>query len=251
MALLALLEQERGWARPLIVEHEQLAVQLAAERVRGALGEVLDEARGQVIVGSQIAPPAGLIAELLSSAVVSVVRARMLAGEGASLVDLAPSLMEHVIEPYLGTGTQLADAASSPSRAVVAAGEARVLPVGARPRVLRALEAILFVPGLSGRDLEVAVTGKDREGSRIWQLLKSLEQRGLIENARVGGVCCQPNVWRLTSYGHRALQLLDGTDAAAARPRERARRAGLRHLSPRPAARPVIRSVRTRGSAAA
>ncbi len=121
--------------------------------MQGALGEVLDAARGQVIVGSQLAPPASVLAELLACAVVSVIRARMLTGDGVPLVGLAPSLMEHVIEPYLAAGAQLADHARDPGRPARAAGEATVLPLRAHPRVILTLRVIAATPGLSSRQV--------------------------------------------------------------------------------------------------
>ena len=163
MALLAFLEQERGWARPLIVEREELTVELAARRLQAALGEVLDAARGQVIVGSRLAPPTSVIADLLACAVVSVIRARMLTGDDVPLAGLAPSLMEHVIEPYLAAGAQLADQARDPGRPARAAGEATVLPLRAHPRVILTLRVIAATPGLSSRQVSERV---NTEGDR-------------------------------------------------------------------------------------
>ncbi len=208
VALLAFLDEEPGWARPLILEAQDVALSEASLRVHEALGAVLNAGRGQVIVGSQLMPPTSLIAELLSCAVLSVIRARMLAGDRAPLVELAPSLMEFIVEPYLGAGAERADQASAPMRVVRVPREARVLPVRAHPRIVHVLRVIAATPGLSSRDIELAVSAKDTRGRRISEVLKPLRQRGLIENARVGQLPRHTNAWHLTSYGQRALELV-------------------------------------------
>ena len=82
----------------------------------------MDAGRGQVIVGSQLTPPTTLIAELLSTAVLSVIRARMLAADPEPLTALAPSLMEFIVEPYLGAGAASADRAQGPVASAARAG---------------------------------------------------------------------------------------------------------------------------------
>ncbi len=192
----------------LICEHQELAVAEATPRVQGALGEVLGAARGQVIVGSQLTPPTGLVAELLCSAVLSVVRARLLAADDTrALTALAPSLMEHVLEPYLAAGAAIADRLADPALPPRAPTEARILPLRAHPRVLLALQVIAASPGLSTRAVEQQLRSRRRGGGELSQVLNPLERRGLIEDTHAGHG--QRKAWRLTAYGHRALVLLD------------------------------------------
>ncbi len=208
LALLSFLDQERGWARTLILEHEQLALSEAAARVHTGLGEVLDAGRGQVIVGSELTPPTSMIAELLSCAVLSVIRARLLAWDRRPLAELAPSLMEHVLEPYLAAGAGLADRIADPSLPPPAPAEAKILPVRSHPRLLLALHAIAATPGLSTRGVELDLRARQWRGRELSQLLGPLEQRGLIENTRP--LASAANAWRLTAYGRRALEIVDG-----------------------------------------
>ncbi len=207
-ALLAFLDREAGWARPLILEDEELAVREATRRVHAALGEVLNAGRGQVIVGSQLTPPTSLVAELLCSAVLSVVRSRMLAAAAAPLVELTPSLMEHVVEPYVGAGAEIADRNADPSLPPRASTEARILPLRAHPRVLLALHMIAANPGGSSRRVELETRARRQRGGELSQVLNTLEQRGLIENRALLGTIPEAKAWHLTAYGRRALELV-------------------------------------------
>jgi AcrR family transcriptional regulator len=78
-AALAFLDEHPQWAQLLVLEAplEGAAVGECTRRVHVALGEVLEHARREVIVGAQLMPPAGLIAELLFGALLSLVRARL------------------------------------------------------------------------------------------------------------------------------------------------------------------------------
>ncbi len=220
LALLGFLDDESGWARPLLLEREQLALNEASRRVHAALAEVLDAGRGQVIVGTQLTPPTSLIAELLCTAALSVIRARMLRSHaGGSLAELAPPLMEHIVEPYLGAGAEIADRISDPSLPARAPGEAKILPLRAHPRALLALRIIATAPGLSTRQVELQLRAKRQRGGELSQLLNPLEQRGLIEDTRSDAVANKARAWRLTLYGRRAVELLRDADPAL-RPRE-------------------------------
>ena len=209
VALLAFLDREPGWARALILEHEDRALAAASRWTQSVLGEVLDAGRGQVIVGSQLTPPTSLIAELLCTALLSVIRPRILVRDGRPLVELAPSLMEHVVEPYLGAGAQIADRSHDPSLPPLASREARILPVRAHPRVLLALRVIAASPGLTTRKVELELRERRQRGGELSQVLNPLRQRGLIENGRAAAESREGNAWTLTRYGHRALELLN------------------------------------------
>ncbi len=195
-----------------------------------ALGEVLDAGRGQVIVGSQLTPPTSLVAELVCTAVLSVVRSRMLAERDEPLIDLAPSMMDGIIEPYFGAGAEIADRLRDPLLPKRVASEAKILPLRAHPRVLLALRVIGANAGVSTRGVEQQVTAERQRGSELSQVLKPLEQRGVIENTRPVGVTHEANAWRLTAYGQRALELL-GIDAGVTHARQAHTESHLRHPS--------------------
>jgi hypothetical protein len=236
--VLECLDAEPQWGRSLILELDDGDVAECARRVHRALAEVLEAGRGEVIVGADLAPPTELIAELVTLAVFSVVRARMLRGRGTPLVELAPALMRFIVVPYLGRGAAKADLvgnaeAESESRAVV-------VPIRPHHRTMLALHVIVSTPGLSDREVATAV-GINPEGGFRSELLRPLKQRGLIENASRGRARREPNAWLMTPYGHRVLEVIADTFAAAHR-REEAE-----VVPGRASARPVPRSVLENG----
>jgi hypothetical protein len=215
--VLECLDAEPQWARLLVLELDDGGVAECARRVHRALGEVLREGRGEVIVGADIAPPTELIAELVTLAVFSVVRARMLKAGRTPLVELAPALMRFIVVPYLGRGAAKADlvgnpAAESESRAVV-------VPIRPHPRTMLALQVIVSTPGLSDREVAAAV-GINPDGGFRSELLRPLRQRGLIENASPGRAAREPNAWVMTLYGLRVLEVIAHSFAAAHRREE-------------------------------
>jgi hypothetical protein len=244
VGVLECLDAERQWGRSLILDRplEDGVLVECARRVHRALGEVLREGRGEVIVGADLAPPTELIAELVTLAVFSIIRGRMLRGPRTRLVELAPALMTFIVVPYLGRGAMKADdlvgnaKAESESRAVV-------VPIRPHPRTMLALHVIVSTPGLSDREVAAAV-GINPEGGFRSELLRPLKQRGLIENASPGRAPREPNAWLLTLYGHRVLEVIADTFAAAHR-REKAE-----VVPGRASARPVPRSTFENGRTA-
>jgi len=244
LAALGFLEDEPQWAHLLILERplEGVSAIECTQRVHDALGEVLNEGRGELIIGAELGPSTTLIAELLALGVLSVIRARMLRGDGSGLVELAPSLMKFILVPYLGRGAAKADLAGEPEPAAQAPARAEVLPIRPHPRTMLALRVIAQAPGLSNREIAVAVGIKPGDKGHASTLLKPLQQRGLIENASLGKAFGESNAWLLTPYGHRVLEVItDGL--AAARLREGAD--GLPgRASPRPLAQPESEHAR-------
>lgn len=217
LALLEFLDAEPHWAHLLILEQplEGTAAFRCAERLHEALADVFELARQELIVGAELAPPAGLLAELLSCAVYSVIRRCILAGTGEALASLAPSLMTHIIEPYLARGAEKADSATSPASAQEGPVEAKVIPIRPHPRVMAALHAINSVPRSSSREVAIAVGLGDKDRRRTSDLLGRLQQRGLIENAnqrRAGRERC---LWLMTPYGRRVLELITASLGSA------------------------------------
>jgi hypothetical protein len=241
VGVLECLDAEPRWGRSLILELDDGGVAECTRRVHRALGEVFREGRGEVIVGADLAPPTELIAELVTLAVFSVVRAQMLRGRRTPLVESASALMRFIVVPYLGRGAAKADLVGSP----MAASESRAVVVPIRPhhRTMLALHVIVSTPRLSDREVATAV-GINPEGGFRSELLRPLRQRGLIENASRGRAPREPNAWLLTLYGHRVLEVIADTFAAAHR-REEAE-----VVPGRASARPVPRSVLENGRTA-
>ena len=215
VALLGFLDQERNWASLLVLQCSQQGTVAAecARDVHDALGEVFEESRAEVIVGAQLAPSTGLIAELVVSAVVSLVRARMLEGDGNPLTELGPALMSFVVEPYLARGAMKADLAGAQPPADQVCPRAEVIPIRPDSRHMQALRAIAATPHRNNREIGIAI-GVEHEGN-VRRLLRTLEQRGLIENTTPRRSRCEPNAWLLTLYGERILEVISRSFTAA------------------------------------
>jgi len=193
--------------------------------VRSALAPVLEEAREEIIIGAEVRPPVGLVAELLTLAVLSVIRAGILRGDGGSLAELEPSLMRHVLEPYLGRGAERADRAGDAREVGSVRPRMEMVPIRPHPRTIQALRVIASAPRLSSREVGRAV-GIDNNSGHISMLLHRLEQRGLIENASSRRTGRQPHTWFLTPYGARVLEVVTHSVSAATGPSHAAARPG-------------------------
>lgn len=216
VALLGFLDDEPQWARLLIIEQSLDGVALleCAQRLEDVLSEVLQEAREELIIGAELAPPAALIAELSAIAVHSVIRRKMLTGSADKLVDLAPSLMTHIAAPYLERGAARADLIGGAAGASAAPVEAKVIPIRPHPRVMAALRSIASAPGSSSREVAIAVGLGAKDRRQTSNLLRRLEQRGLIETANPGRARHEHSSWLLTPYGHRVFGIIADSFAA-------------------------------------
>jgi hypothetical protein len=231
LALLGFLDQEPQWAGLLVLEAPLagVAVRQCTKRVQEALGEVLNEARAEVIVGCELMPSSALIAELLVGGVHSVIRSQMLKGQGRALVQLAPSLMSFIVEPYLGRGAVKADLAGKQAPVGETHTRAEIVPIRPLPRTIHALRLIASVPYLSDREIATTVGINAAKGNDL-KFLRPFEQRGLIENAAHAERAAEPNewlsdlakrrgepnAWLLTPYGRRVLELIaPGFEAGA------------------------------------
>ncbi len=189
------------------------------ERAHNALAPVLEEASEHVIVGAQIKPSSGLIAELLILGALSVIRAHMLRAEGKPLSELAPKLRSEILDPYLGQAAEKLDSAHELGDAHTKLGahepelrqqiseRAEMVPLRPHPRTVLALKAIASAPGLGSRQVGRAVGIEDNSG-HISGLLRRFEQRGLIENASSPQAGSAQRAWLLTPYGQRILEIL-------------------------------------------
>jgi len=216
-ATLAYLDQDANCARVLVLEGfvGGATAVACARRVQSALAPVLREAREEIIIGTQVRPSPGLIAELLTLGVLSIVRSRVLRSDGLALAELEPSLMVHVVEPYVGRGAERADRSARPG-AVRGQRQARMemVPIRPHPRTIQALRVIASAPRLSSREVGRAV-GIENNSGHVSMLLHRLEQRGLIENASAPQTGRQPHTWFLTPYGARVLEVLASSFSAA------------------------------------
>ena len=207
--MLAYLDGDAQGARSLALEAPVAggAALECVRRAQRALGPVLSEAREQIIIGAELRPPTGLIAELVTLGVLSVIRASVLRGDGASLAELEAPLMLHIVEPYLGRGAERADRAVALQPGELAHPRTEIVPIRPHPRTIQVLRAIVSAPRLSSREVGRAV-GIDNNSGHISSLLHRLEQRGLIENVSPRQTARQPHTWFLTPYGHRVLEVL-------------------------------------------
>jgi hypothetical protein len=203
-------------------------------------GDARAASRGAVAVADGTGTPPGLTSELVVGGVFSVIRTSLLEGDGAKLVELAPSLMGFIVAPYLGQtaarlelegrparrgrtipqDTALA-CASEPTRAAAIARTSE-LPIRVTHRTTLVLHAIERTPYANNREIARAA-GITDEGQAS-KLLARLERRGVIENVGVGPARGEPNAWLLTPSGRRAIDLISGRFASGA-PRPRGSRA--------------------------
>ena len=202
-AALAFLEDEPHLAQLLAVDQPQLAVEVLAERLEPALVEVLEAARVELIIGTELRPARALIAELVVCASLSAVRGALSREQRVSLRALAPSLTHAVVDPYLERGAQRADFAAGRVEGPSPAAQAEIQPIRPTRAHLLALGALADTPGLRNREITRSA-GLSGSGEAS-HLLHRLSGRGLIENV---AATSEPKTWALTFYGERVLELL-------------------------------------------
>jgi hypothetical protein len=252
LALLGFLDDEPLWGGVLVLEQPYglpFEGGLAGEcvrRVHRALGVVLEEGRGEVIVGADINPSTALIAELVTLGGLSLIRASMLRRPNTPLVELAPLLMSSIVVPYLGRGAVKADRRGGVDHAEAAVSEvparAAVVPIRPQPHSLLVLRLLASAPLSGNPEIGLATGMASKQASKA---LRLFEQRGLIENARSGLAPREPNAWLLTPYGDRILELIAQSFAAAVKEDD-----SLPKRAPRIAARTAARKLRPAGRVA-
>ena len=209
------LADEGQWAEGLVLEAPVGGANTCecTRRVHDGLRPVLEEAREEIIIGAEIRPPTWLIAELLTLAVLSVLRARLLRSEDTTRGELAAQLMSHIVEPYLAKGAARIDEKHD-GRVRSRVERTEMVPIRPHPRTMQALRAIASAPALSTREVGRAV-GVDNNSGHIAKLLARLENRGLIENASHRRTERERSTWFLTPYGQRILEVVSKTYRAA------------------------------------
>ena len=214
VALLGFLEDEPGRGRLLVfgAPLQDAAALRCKQRVLGVLTVLMDDGSPQAIAEIMCEPE--LTAELLIGGVFSVIRTRLLKGDGAALVELAPSLMSFIVRPYLGRAAAEAELAGhSPAAGQMPSGAAEcptptpaAAPIPVTQRTSLVLRAIASAPRSSNREIAAAAGILD-EG-QISHLLQRLAQRGLIGKVTPRSGSRRENAWLLTPCGRRVIELL-------------------------------------------
>lgn len=217
-ALLVLFDEEPHTARLLVVEALGAGGRTLEHRQRtlALLIDAVDEVR---IDNVKAAEAPALTAEGVVGAVLSVLHARLLAGEMKPMVELLNPLMAMIVLPYLGTSAAerelsrpvLKTRANTPARE---AGESplKALEMRVTYRTSRVLAAVASRPGSSNRQIGEAAEMADQ--GQVSKLLGRLEKLGLVENTGVGAAARgAPNAWRLTERGWEVHGALDAEPA--------------------------------------
>ena len=218
VALLGFFDDERSWARLLLVEAPVAGTQMLCceQRLLGVITQLLEDGGQQAL--SEPFPLSAMTAELVAGGTFAVIRARALKEPGEALVELAPSLMAFIVRPYLGevaataelegrpTGSgEALEPEPKPTRAQVISRAAE-LPVRATHRTTLVLRAIAQAPYSSNREI-AQCAGLADEGQTS-KLLARLERQGVIENVGIGATRGEPNAWLLTASGRRTVEFL-------------------------------------------
>ncbi len=207
--LLGYLDDEPGMGALCVVDAlggGPVALERRA-RVVNALIDAVHEGRKEARASAK---PTRLTAEGVVGAVLSVLHARLSAGDArrnggvASMVSLLGPLMAMIVLPYLGQAAAARETSRpSPRRRRVApptqGDPLRELEMRLTYRTVRVLLAIAEDPGASNRRVSEAADVSDQ--GQISKLLARLEHLGLISNGGVGPLRGEPNVWRLTTKG--------------------------------------------------
>jgi AcrR family transcriptional regulator len=201
--LLCFLEVERG-AGQLLIVGSLGAGNFALERRRIGIAQMIalvDEGRTESKAGNELPQ---LTAEGIVGGVLSVLHARLIDGDGESLLSLTGSLMSMIVLPYLGPVAArhqlLQPAPAPPDRAKTAPADP-LRDVGMRLtyRTVRVLMAVAAHPGSSNRNLGLAADIQDQ--GQISKLLTRLSKLALVENSGAGLTRGAPNAWVLTGKG--------------------------------------------------
>lgn len=170
------------------------------------LSQIVDQGRSEVKTGTG---PPPLTAEGVVGAVLSVLHARLLEHNDASMLDLLNPLMAIIVLPYLGATAAakelerpLPQAHRAPAR--LAGDPLDGLDMRVTYRTLRVLDAVAVIPGGSNR--EIADHAGISDQGQISKLLARLKRVGLIENNGHGQAKGEPNAWTLTEKGEEVEQ---------------------------------------------
>lgn len=213
--LLEMLDDEPALARVLLIETLKggPAVSMRRQELIDVLVRVVDEGRSESKKGAE--PPA-LAAQSTVGGAISVIHARTLEKDPASLVELLNPLMGMIVHPYLGPaaarrelGRKIPVVKSARNdRAVPRARDPfKDLPIRVTFRTARVLVAIDSQPSASNRQIANAAGVADQ--GQMSKLLSRLEGFGLVANHGQGQARGEANAWELTQRGQDVLEALN------------------------------------------
>lgn len=206
-ALLGFFDEQSAPARLLIVEW-LAAGPRALERRRGVLAQVTDAVERGAAQSGRPTTPSSLLAEGVVGGAAGLLHARLLAGTPVRMLELAGPVMSMLVLPHLGAEAArrelerpVSAASSAETVEPVAANPLRNLQIRVTYRTMRVLAALAAQPGASNRMVATAAGVSDQ--GQISKLLRRLERRGLVQNARSSTLASRgaPNSWTLTSKG--------------------------------------------------
>jgi AcrR family transcriptional regulator len=201
-ALLQFLDEEPDLGALCVVDMLG-AGEPALERRAQVMNVVIDAVAAGAGTSRAGARATRLTAEGVVGGVLSVLHARLTAGDRRPLVGLLGPLMGTIVLPYLGPAAALREAARpapmAKPLASVRSDVLRDLDMRLTYRTVRVLCAVAARPDANNREIADAAGVSDQ--GQISKLLRRLEHLGLIANA--GGVPAkgEPNAWRLTPKG--------------------------------------------------
>jgi AcrR family transcriptional regulator len=208
-ALLWFLDSERDAGRLLVVESlgAGAAVLRRRQRVLTQVIAAVDAGRSE----RADAGPPPLTAEGVVGGALSIVHARMVAGERDLLLELLNPLMSMFVMPYLGPAASRRELQRPlPKHPALHRQTSRdpLRDVGMRLtyRTVRVLLSVAAAPGSSNREVGVAAGVADQ--GQISKLLGRLERLGLVQNGGVAPGKGAPNAWTLTAKGVRVRRVV-------------------------------------------
>jgi AcrR family transcriptional regulator/DNA-binding MarR family transcriptional regulator len=206
LALAALLEfldvePRTGWL--LVVGSLQAGARAleCRRRVVVQIIAVVDGGRAEAKSRAELPP---LTAEGIVGAVLAVIHARLLDGEGGRLVELANQLMSMIVLPYLGPVASRRELRRAP---IETRGRLHELPcdplieleMRLTYRTVRVLMAVAGNPEASNKEIGEAAGAYDQ--GQISKLLARLERLGLVRNTNLEVTPGARNAWTLTARG--------------------------------------------------
>jgi AcrR family transcriptional regulator/DNA-binding MarR family transcriptional regulator len=216
VALLSFLDENPAAGRLAVVESLGAGPRALARRASAHLRVVaaIDEGRAEGRGSSDSLP---LTAEATAGAVLSLIHARMVEGDGRPLIELTSPLMSTIVLPYLGPAAarrEMERPVPAPLRSSRHEEPLKGLEMRLTYRTIRVLLAIGANPGASNRQVG-AVSGAEDQG-QISKLLARLERLGLIQNTGMGSSKGGCNEWTLTERGHEVRGAIAASSAPGA-----------------------------------
>jgi hypothetical protein len=210
-ALLEFADQEPELAR-LCLERALVgrAAHPCLDRALNQLAQAIDEGRGASAASRQ---PPSLTAQSVLGGSLGLVYARLIAGDGRSLVELRNPLMATIVLPYLGQRAARSEQLRrEPTRLAAQrngrrSGERPALGIRPTYRTKRVLAVLAAQSGLCNS--QVAERAGIKDQGQVSKLLARLDRLALIENTGAGHSKGRANAWRLTREGTELLREIE------------------------------------------